>query len=130
MNLVPIILSMSTEPKNMQERLWLDTKWTPRIQNPIMLKLRPKGKTLKSEAPRKMSNLGFYNGTPNSVKVLSPLRKGRLQIPSLIESIHHRQMGRNPSISQTWLVAGERSGRIPLPVNPPRSNRLYTHLIN
>ena len=100
MNPVPKILSTSIDPKNMQERLWLATKWRPRIQNPNMLKLRPKGKTLKRQTPRKMCNIGFYNGTPNSVKTFSPLRKGRLQMSSLVECIHHRKMGRKPCIIQ------------------------------
>ena len=95
-----------------------------------MLEPRPKGKTLKSQAPRKMGNLGLCNGTPNSVKALSPLRKGRLQMSSLIERIHHRQMGKKSSITQTWLVIGEWSGRIPLPIMPTRSNRLNTHFMN
>ena len=65
-----------------------------------MLEPRPEGKTFKSEPPRKMGNLGFYNSTPNSVKVLSPLRKRRLPMPSLIEGIHHQKMGRMPSITR------------------------------
>ena len=95
-----------------------------------MLKPRHKGKTLKNKAPRKMCNLGFCNGTPNIVKTLSPLRKGRLQMPMLVEGIHHQKMRIKPSIPQNWLVAGKRSGRIPLLVCQPRSSRLNTYLVN
>ena len=86
---MPIILSTSRKPKNMQERLWLAIKWTPRILNPNMLKLRPKGKTLKSQAPSKMSNLGFSYSVSNGIKVFSPLRKRILQMSSLVEHVHH-----------------------------------------
>ena len=47
MNLVPIILSTSTNPGNMQKRLWLATKWTPRIYNPNIAKAKAQGEDLE-----------------------------------------------------------------------------------
>ena len=119
MNPVPIILGTPTKLEDMQESLWLPTKRASKIGSPNMLKPRPKGKTLEGQTPSKMGNLGFGDNTPYSVKAFSPLRKGRLQMPPLIEHIHHRQVGRKSCIAQTWLIIEKWSGKILLLIMPP-----------
>ena len=130
MNPEPIILGPPAKPEGMQERLWLSTNRASRVRDPNVFEPRPKGKTLEGQTLGKMGNLGFCNRIPNGIEMLSPLRKRRFQMLALIECIHHQKMGGEPPISQTWLVIGKGSGRIPLPIMPPRSGRLNTNLVS
>ena len=130
MNPVPVILSTLKKPEYMHKGLWLSTKRASGIWNPNILEPRPQGKTLEGKAQSKKGNLGFSYSTPNGVNMFSPLRKRRLQMPSLVKCVHHRKMGRKPSISIIGLVVGKRSVRIPLPIMPPRMTNLNPHFVH
>jgi hypothetical protein len=129
MNPAPIILSTSAEPEDMQEAFWLITKGTSGVRNPQVTKARPQRESLEKQAPNKMSNFGLGDGFPNHREAKAPLVVRRLQVPSLVERINHRKMGREPAVSQPWLKTGDWSGRIPLPVLPPRANRVNTQFV-
>lgn len=117
----PIILSSSTKPKNMQKAFSLATKRASRIRNSQMSKLMTQRQALEEETLGEVRNLWLSDSMPDSGKSKTSSLMRRIQMPTLIKGINHWKMGNQPPIPQPGLVTSHWSGRVPLPIFPPRA---------